>query len=169
MLHLLREQRQLLGGSCVFLGNLPFFLKNFFPYAMRCTPEKKSLRDLCLKQKSFGHKKKKQLTPKKSSTIYAKKKRDACSFLQPSYAFLTEWVILGDPEPPGAVTFPSKLHCFGKDLVWSMPAPPWDGRQGAEAALVSNGITVPISSNKNYCFSLVVRSSRAGCPPLTVF
>ena len=30
---------------------------------------------------------------------------------------------------------PSKLRCPGKDFVWSMPAPAWEGRQGVEAAL----------------------------------
>ena len=31
----------------------------------------------------------------------------------------------------------------GKEFVWSVPAPAWEGRQGAEAALVSSGTTTP--------------------------
>ena len=37
----------------------------------------------------------------------------------------------------------------GKGFLWSMPAPLWEGRQLAEAALVRGGTTVPLSLGEN--------------------
>ena len=42
-----------------------------------------------------------------------------------------------------------KLHCLGKDFVQSVPAPAWEGRQGAEEGLMSSRTIVPLSRSKN--------------------
>ena len=65
------------------------------------------------------------------------------------------WVALGDPEPPGpCVTFrtsflmrhPPNFTFMGMTECEAWPAPAWEGPQGAAAALVSRGTTVPLSS-----------------------
>ena len=66
-----------------------------------------------------------------------------------------------DPRPwipKASFSLPRDSLC---PFVWSLPVQAWEGCQVAEAALVS--------SRKWEKFPLVVRSSRAGCPPLALF
>ena len=52
---------------------------------------------------------------------------------------------LNPPPPP----LPSCPPVVGKTLCGAVPAPAWEGRQGAEAALVSRGTTVPLLRRNN--------------------
>ena len=58
--------------------------------------------------------------------------------------FLCLWATTSPHPPP--ITFP-----LGKAFVRSVPAPAWEGRQGAEAAVVSSGTTVQLSPRKMNC------------------
>ena len=44
---------------------------------------------------------------------------------------------------------PPNFTVMGMTECEALPAPAWDGRQGAEAALVSRGTTVPLSPTEN--------------------
>ena len=69
--------------------------------------------------------------------------------------------VLG-PKPPPPPPHPnSKLRDLGKGFVWTLLAPAWEGRQGAEAALVSRGTIVPLSPRKIHFPGLLGEAEQA--------